>query len=177
MRSDKITASSWEALSLSAFAPFGDVIEAGAGRSFAINDGTTIRHEGLADIDVGAGGCPVVSIFESRPFGFPLTVRVMERHPLSSQAFIPMQPKPYFVVVAPPGDRVDASSIRVFLARGDQGVNYRSGVWHHAAVVIEPMAFLVLDRGTQEPNCDFFHLPDDATGPVLDWPGDAPAVG
>ena len=177
MRSEQITAPRWKALNRSAFAPFGDVIEVGAGRAFAINDDTTTRHEGLANIDVGEGRCPVVSIFESRPFDFPLTVRVMERHPLSSQAFVPMEPKPYFVVVAPPGDRIAASDIRVFLARGDQGVNYHRGVWHHAAVVIEPMAFLVLDRGTQEPNCDFFHLPDDATGPVLNWPGDAPAAG
>lgn len=161
----------WQPLSRQAFAPFGDVIEMGAGEAVSINDGTTVRHAYLADVDVTDGGVkPVVSIFDSKPFPFPLTVKVMERHPRGSQAFVPMEPKPYFVIVAAPGDTVRAEDIHVFLARGDQGVNYARNVWHHAAIVIEPMRFLVIDRGIREPNCDFLSLPDNGAPLVVERP-------
>lgn len=150
----------WEPLHRDRFAPFGDVIEVGGGTPIPINDGTTIRHSDLAAIDVTeGGGLPVVSIFESRPFGFPLTIRELERHPLSSQAFVPLDRQRYFVVVAPAGDAVDPSDIRVFFTNGAQGVNFRRGVWHHPAIVVTPMRFLVIDRGTAQPNCDLFPLP------------------
>ena len=162
----------WEPLNRNTFAPFGDVIEMDAGETVSINDGTTIRHTDLAAIDVTDNdGRPVVSIFDSRPFDFPLTVKLMERHPKGSQAFIPMEPKPYYVVVAPRGETVRRSDLRVFLARGDQGVNYARGVWHHAAIVIEPMRFLVIDRGIAEPNCDFLSLSGGEPPLVLGRPG------
>ncbi len=150
----------WEPLHRDRFAPFGDVIEVGGGTPIPINDGTTVRHSDLAAIDVTeGGGRPVISIFESRPFGFPLTIRELERHPLSSQAFVPLDRQRFFVIVAPAGETVDPADIRVFFTNGAQGVNFRRGVWHHPAIVVTPMRFLVIDRGTAEPNCDLFPLP------------------
>jgi len=161
----------WEPLHRDRFAPFGDVIEVGGGTAIPINDGTTVRHADLADIDVIEGGRrPVVSIFESRPFGFPLPLREMERHPLGSQAFVPMDRHRFFVVVAPAGDAVDADAIRVFLTNGAQGVNIRRGVWHHPVVVVTPMRFLVIDRGVGEANCDLFSLPDAGDRLILKAP-------
>lgn len=153
------------------FAPFGDVIEAGAGTLIPINDGTTVRHDDLARVDVATeGGRPLISIFESRPFGFPLEIRMVERHPLGSQAFVPLDGKPYLVIVAPPGDAVDLGALRVFRATGEQGVNFHRGVWHHPVVVIEPMRFLVVDRGGDQPNCDLFHFPSDGQPLVVESP-------
>ncbi len=153
------------------FAPFGDVIEAGAGELISINDGTTKRHNDLAQVDVAAeGGRPMISIFESRPFGFPLEIQMLERHPLGSQAFVPLAGKPYLVIVAPAGETVDPGSVRVFRATGGQGVNFRPGVWHHPVVVIEPMSFLVVDRGGDQPNCDLFHFPSDWPTLVVEGP-------
>lgn len=162
---------SWEPLHRDRFAPFGDVVEVGGGAAKPINNGTTVRHDDLAAIDVtDNGGRPVISIFESRPFGFPLEIKEMERHPLSSQAFIPLDRHRFFVIVAPAGDSVDPRQIKVFLTNGGQGVNFHRGVWHHAAVVVTPMRFLVIDRGTADPNCDFFSLPDSAEPLVLKAP-------
>ncbi len=158
-------------LNREAFAPFGDVIEAGAGELISINDGTTKRHNDLAKVDVAAeGGRPMISIFESRPFGFPLEIAMLERHPLGSQAFIPFDGKPYLVIVAPAGETIEKDSVRVFRASGNQGVNFDRGVWHHPVVVIEPMSFLVVDRGGDQPNCDLFHFPSDGQRLVVESP-------
>jgi ureidoglycolate lyase len=159
----------WEPLHRERFAPFGEVIEVGGGTATPINNGTTIRHSDLAKIDVGEGGRrPVISIFETRPFGFPLEIEALERHPLSSQAFVPLDDHPFMVVVAPPGDAVKAGEIRVFRTNGAQGVNFRRGVWHHPAIVTVRMRFLVIDRGVEEGNCDVFTLPKGDTFPILE---------
>ena len=67
----------------------------------------------------------------------------MERHPLGSQAFIPLSGRPYLVVVG----RDKPENLEVFLAGPTQGVNYRAGTWHHYSLALEaPSDFLVIDR-------------------------------
>ena len=142
-------------LTADAFAPFGEVIGAEAAREVrAINDGHTQRFHALATLDLAAqGGRPIVSIFRSTPLPAPLVVRALERHPLSSQTFVPLSSRPYLVVVAPPGD-FDVSAIRVFRAEG-QGVNFRAGTWHHFNLALEAVSdFLVIDREADDENCD-----------------------
>jgi ureidoglycolate lyase len=79
---------------------------------------------------------------------------MMERHPLGSQAFIPMSNQPYVVVVAPSGE-LDTSKIEVFLASSKQGVNYHKGTWHHFCLALNQESdFLVVDRGGKGDNCD-----------------------
>ena len=84
---------------------------------------------------------------------------MLERHPLSSQAFYPLSGNPYLVVVAPAG-KLEETEIRVFLARADQGVNYHPGTWHHYSLALNDTSdFLVIDRGSltqesDEENCD-----------------------
>lgn len=150
-----------EPLTATIFAPFGDVIDAAnAKRDIPINQGHTTRYHDLADIDVSAeDGKACVSIFRSRPMN-PLVIRSMERHPLGSQAFVPLERRPYLVVVAPPGD-FDAAKIRVFRAGGDQGVNYAKGVWHHFLLALERTSdFLVIDRAGPCDNLDEVTLPE-----------------
>ena len=106
-----------------------------------------------ADVDE-EGGRPLINIFTSTPLPQPLEIRIMERHPLSSQAFIPLNGRPFLVIVAPPGD-FDATQLRAFVARGDQGVNYHRGTWHHYCLALEDVSnFLVIDRGGEGVNCD-----------------------
>lgn len=145
-----------EPLTRDAFAPFGDVIEASdAVRHFTINGGNTERYHDLAKIDAGPDGRAIVSIFRGLPRTLPFPVAMMERHPLGSQAFVPLSGRPYLVVVGPAGDPPDASGLRVFLARGDQGVNYARGVWHHPLLALDAVSdFLVIDRAGEGPNCD-----------------------
>ncbi|CAD6557263.1 ureidoglycolate lyase [Paraburkholderia sabiae] len=137
-----------EPLTREAFAPFGDVIELDGAKQIPINLGTTIRFHDLAHVDVtDEGGRTLVNLFRGQPRVLPFEVKMMERHPLGSQAFIPLNDKPYLVVVAPRGELVE-SEIRAFVTSGWQGVNYAKGVWHHPLLSLgEVSDFIVVDRG------------------------------
>ncbi|MCB8839023.1 ureidoglycolate lyase [Aurantimonas sp. VKM B-3413] len=150
-----------EPLTKAAFAPFGDVIEIAGAEERPINNGTTIRYHDLAHVDVGAeGGRPLISIFRGEPFTLPVEIKMMERHPLGSQAFYPLSGRPWLAVVAQdeagrPGTPV------AFLARGDQGVNYAPGTWHHPLLSLEGVSdFLIVDRGGPGANLEEFLLSD-----------------
>jgi ureidoglycolate lyase len=144
-----------EPLTRDAFAPFGDVIELDGARHFPINGGTTERFHDLACIDVcEAGGRPLINVFRAQPRKWPVTITMMERHPLGSQAFVPLAHTRYAVVVAPAGE-LDATQLRAFWVDGTQGVNYAKGVWHHPLLAFDCVSdFLVVDRGGTQPNCD-----------------------
>jgi ureidoglycolate lyase len=77
----------------------------------------------------------------------------MERHPLGSQAFIPLARQDFVVVVAPAGE-LAPERIAAFRARGGQGVNFAPGVWHHFLIALEEGDFLVIDRIGEGANCD-----------------------
>ena len=144
------------------FAPFGDVIEVGAESEVReINEGNTQRYHDLAQLTLNAeGGQGAINIFRSTPLPNPLHLKFMERHPLSSQAFMPLSGRPYLVVVAPPGD-LDESAIQVFKASGSQGVNYHPGTWHHYCLALDGVSdFLVVDRVAEDENCDEVDLID-----------------
>ena len=143
-------------LTREAFAPFGEVVEASdAAQHFTINAGNTERYHDLAHIEPGPDGRVIVSIFRGQPRSLPFTVQMMERHPLASQAFIPMSGRPYLVVVAPAGEPPGVEDLKVFLARADQGVNYATGVWHHPLLALDGVSdFLVVDRSGPGHNCD-----------------------
>ena len=147
-------------LTREAFAPYGEVIEASdAVQHFTINAGNTERYHDLARIEPGPDGRVIVSLFRGQPRALPFTVTMMERHPLASQAFIPMSGRPYLVVVAPAGAAPRVEDLRVFLARADQGVNYATGVWHHPLLALEGVSdFLVVDRSGPGHNCDEVQL-------------------
>ncbi|WP_244848985.1 ureidoglycolate lyase [Caballeronia sp. SL2Y3] len=137
-----------EPLTRAAFEPFGDVIELDGAKQIPINLGTTIRFHDLCKVDVtDEGGRTLVNLFRGQPRVLPFEVKMMERHPLGSQAFIPLDERPYLVVVAPAGD-LDESQIRAFVTRGWQGVNYAKGVWHHPLIALDKVSdFIVVDRG------------------------------
>ncbi|HRP96651.1 MAG TPA: ureidoglycolate lyase [Rhodocyclaceae bacterium] len=158
-----------EPLTPDAFAPFGDVIAAAsAARHFTINAGNTVRYHDLATIDAGDNGRVIVSIFRGQPRELPFTVAMMERHPLASQAFVPLSGRPYLIVVAPAGTAPTAAELRLFVARADQGVNYAPGVWHHPLLALEAVSdFLVIDRAGEGANCDEAVLAAPAVIPAL----------
>ncbi len=141
-------------LTAEAFARFGDVIEArGAPRS--INQGHAKRYHDLAALDLLAdGGRATMSIFHSTPPTYPFAIREMERHPKSTQAFVPLSGRPFLVVVAPPG-AFDEGAIEAFVASPAQGINLHKGVWHHFNLALEAeSAFLVVDRDASDENND-----------------------
>jgi ureidoglycolate lyase len=127
-------------------------------RHFPINQGTTERYHALATADTSEqGGQTIVSLFRGQPRSLPLQVTLMERHPLGSQAFIPLTQSSedeYLVVVAPAGE-FKVEDLRAFLGRGFQGVNYAKGVWHHPLLALRKVSdFIVVDRAGEGHNCD-----------------------
>jgi ureidoglycolate lyase len=146
-------------LTAEAFRPFGDVIEA-ADAYELINNGTTQKFADLAKIDVSAdGGRPCVSIYRATPYKLPLMIKMLERHPLGTQLFMPLHDEPFLIVVAPSGDTVDPSSVRSFITKGRQGINYHRGTWHHPLLRLHDASdFLVIDRSGPDKNCDVFFV-------------------
>ena len=78
-------------------------------------------------------------------------IRVLERHPYTTQTFIPLglsaidSATKYLVIVAPTGPSTadfpelgppDLDNLRAFLAHGGQAVTYGSGTWHAPMVVV-----------------------------------------
>jgi ureidoglycolate lyase len=137
-----------EPLTRTAFRPFGDVIETRGRKSRTINEGFADRFHDLAGIDVAAGGGkPILSIFRARQRPAPIVIGMLERHPLGSQAFVPIEPHPWLVVTAEGDDKPNLRTLRCFRARGDQGINYAVGTWHFPVLVLVPeQQFLVVDR-------------------------------
>lgn len=150
-----------EPLTKEAFAPFGDVIETEGAELRLINNGTTERYHDLARVEAaGSEARVLVNIFRGQSFEAPIDIVMMERHPFGSQAFIPLNGRPFLVVVAEDAGSKPARP-RVFLARGDQGVNYLRNAWHHPLLALEQKSdFLVVDRAGKEDNLQEFFFSD-----------------
>jgi ureidoglycolate lyase len=142
-----------EPLTAESFAAFGEVIHIeAASLSYSINEGTAQRLHALGHIDCSAdGGQPLISLVRAQPRPMPFAIRMLERHPLGSQAFIPLGKLAYLVVVAESPDAMP----RAFLASDGQGVNFRRGCWHHPLLALDAVSdFIVVDRDGPGDNCE-----------------------
>jgi ureidoglycolate lyase len=144
------------------FAPYGEVIEASRGAGAAMNDARFDRFDDLCAVDVGDGEVAIRVAHSRAPTVLPYRIEKVERHPLCSQAFVPLESFRMIVVVGPPSESVDPADLQAFMSNGKQGVNYRRGTWHMPLIALETgQRFLVIDRAGEEPNCDE-HLLDEA---------------
>lgn len=111
------------------FAPFGDVIDIKPKPDAVINDGHCDRFTDLARLDFAADGRAGISLFQSECFTLPYALRMMERHPRGSQAFLPMCQTGFLIMVA--GDENGQPSRPLaFLTQPGQGVNIHRNIWH-----------------------------------------------
>lgn len=150
-----------EPLTRDAFAPFGQVIETAGAAHYPINAGMAERYHDLATVEVaGDGARAIISLARAKPRTLPLTLDLVERHPLGSQAFHPLSPRPFLVVVAPDA-RGRPGTPRAFLTAPGQGVNYFRGTWHGVLAALDEEAdFLVVDRAGPGNNLEEFHFDD-----------------
>ena len=129
------------------FADYGDLITSSNIKPLDINAGYAKRFDDLANIDtLKNDGKTIISIFSASKRTFPMHVDMMEKHPLSSQAFIPMKETTFLCFVAPPGDTPNIKKIQSFIIRPNIGINYKPGVWHFPLISTEDTSFLVVDR-------------------------------
>ena len=129
------------------FKKFGDMITTSGIKPLEINDGYAKRFDGIANLNTKKdNGESTISIFSALKRSFPMKVDMMEKHPLGSQAFIPMKETVFLTFVAPEGDEPDLNKIESFIIPNGIGVNYNAGVWHFPLIATEDMNFLVVDR-------------------------------
>ena len=144
-------------LTAEAFAPFGQVIECAGHAGYAINEGSSQRFSDLAQLETDAAGRLALSIFKANAQQMPLILSSVERHPLGSQAFVPLNGQAFVVVVAernPEAAQPTPEILHIFVSNGSQGINFRSGVWHHPLLALAAGDFLVADRLGSGNNCE-----------------------
>jgi len=129
------------------FSKFGEVITTENIKPLEINNGYAKRFDEIAKIDTSSqGGETTISIFSALKRSFPMKIDMMEKHPLGSQAFIPMKETIFLTFVAPQGEKPNIEKIESFIVPKGKGVNYKAGVWHFPLISTEDMDFLVVDR-------------------------------
>jgi len=129
------------------FATYGDLISAEDINPIDINAGYAKRFDNLADLNTSiGGGKAIVSIFSALKRTFPMKIDMMEKHPLGSQAFVPMKETIFLSFVAPPGDAPEINKIQSFIIPPKMGINYKPGIWHFPLISTEDTDFLVIDR-------------------------------
>ena len=129
------------------FSKFGDVISTKDIKPLEINNGYAKRYDGIANLNTSKDdGETTISIFSALKRTFPMKIDMMEKHPLGSQAFIPMKETTFLVFVAPKGKKPDINKIKSFIVPKQTGVNYKPGIWHFPLISINNMNFLVIDR-------------------------------
>jgi ureidoglycolate hydrolase len=133
-----------------AFAPYGEVIV--TGDAFGRVDFVACVENGRAHARAN------LATVRLEPTPLPATVDQMERHPRSSQAFVPLDVAAYVVVVAPDvNDAPDAANAIGFVVPMGTGLSYRTGVWHTGMMVLDrPGALMILvhEDGTSD-DCHF----------------------
>ena len=129
------------------FAAYGDLISSDDIKPMDINAGYAKRFDNLANINTSKdGGKTIVSIFSALKRNFPMKIDMMEKHPLGSQAFIPMNETTFLCFVAPPGESPEIDKIQSFIIPPKTGINYKPGIWHFPLISTEDTDFLVIDR-------------------------------
>ncbi len=134
-----------EPLTATAFAPFGDLLDCSGDPDKLINQGLCGRYHDRAKLDFSNGRAGI-SLFKAELRSLPYTLDLLERHPMGSQAFVPMSHDPFLVIVAP-DENGKPGTPRAFLTQAGQAINFHRNTWHG---VLTPLSgtglFAVIDR-------------------------------
>jgi ureidoglycolate lyase len=142
------------------FASFGDVLTLKSKPDKMINQDMCGRHHDLAKLDFTDGQAGI-SLFDAVPRQLPYTLDMMERHPLGSQAFIPLHEHGFLVIVAPdmggkPGEPL------AFLTAPRTGINIYKNTWHGVLTPLQaPGMFAVIDRIGNGENLEEYWLDEE----------------
>jgi ureidoglycolate lyase len=150
-----------QALTRERFSRFGDVLDASGVCDHVSNGGAVEVFRNRAGLDFETeGGRASLSVVRSAPSRLPLLIKIMENHPLGSQAFAPLGGGEWLVLAAPAG-RLDPNAIEAFRVAPNQGVNYRRGVWHHPLIALNQVSdFVIIERAGDGDNLALETLAD-----------------
>ena len=133
------------------FEPFGRVIAAPEkpGRAFL---GSLIENRrDSAAIDFSLTHTPASAL--------PFEATLMERHPVSSQAFLALDVARFLVIVAPTiEDGPDMSRAQAFIGSAGQALVYAPATWHHGMIALDrPGRFAIIMWCVEDGRNDEFH--------------------
>lgn len=133
-----------EPITADAFAPFGTVLAAPPDLARVNFAAPVSNYRPTARANLALVRPPMAT--------FPFRVSLMERHPFSTQAFLPLGGAPALLFVAPGGDEgPNLLAARAFAVPGDVGVSYAVGTWHMGMASLRDtgsMAMLVHEDGS-----------------------------
>jgi ureidoglycolate lyase len=138
-----------EKLDSDVFSRFGNVLEKNnASELRSINQGTTSRYHNISELDLESkDGNSGISIFSGLPRDLPIEIKIMEKHPVASQSFLPIQNYDWLIVVSEEKNELpDLNTLRCFHVNGETGITYNKNVWHHPLLVKKKQDFWVIDR-------------------------------
>lgn len=139
------------------FSKFGSIVSIQNKKPKIINKGFALNYSNLVNLNVlQKSGKPRLNIFKAKPRKFPLSIDMMEKHPLGSQLFFPLTNCSFIVLVAPPGPFPEINKIKSFIVKPNIGINYKAGVWHYPLIVLKKSIFIVLDRQGNNKNLNIY---------------------
>ncbi len=132
-------------LTAEGFARYGEVLETEGAPDKLINQGLCGRWHDRARLEFGDGRAGI-SLFRSDTRALPYALEMVERHPLGSQAFLPMSHDPFLVIVAPDNGGTPGRPL-AFRSTAGQGINIARNTWHGVLTPLHaPGLFAVVDR-------------------------------
>jgi ureidoglycolate lyase len=141
-------------LTAEAFAAYGQVLEMPAQAG---------RQDFAARLVNGRGSAQQnFALIRIEPAPRPLSIHTIERHPASSQTFVPLDGGRYLVVVMRQGldGGPDPARAKAFVATEHQAINYDAGIWHVGITALErPTSFcmVIFEDGSPD-DCHFLQL-------------------
>lgn len=144
-------------LTQEAFEPFGEVIITETVEPKLINNDKCRRYSNLANLDI-VDGKAGISLFHADIRSLPYELNLLERHPLGSQSFIPMDNSEYIVIVANDDNGVPQTPL-AFFASNTQSINIARNTWHGVLTPVSGSGlFAVVDRIGNGANLEECHL-------------------
>ena len=141
------------------FSKFGQLISTKNIKSENINSNTTKSFYDILNIEILGHDLQCrVNIFKTKKRLFPLEINMLENHPFSSQAFIPLQKTTFIVVVAPISKIPDLNSIEAFKIPTEEGINFLPKVWHFPLITTEDSNFLTIDKKDYKNNLEIYNF-------------------
>ncbi|MEY2620315.1 MAG: hypothetical protein RIT26_135 [Pseudomonadota bacterium] len=157
-----------QALSARSMAPFGWVLdrsEAFSGTAGQmINAGTSRRADLPGQLALHAGGGqPLACVFRARMQDPTGPWRMLERHRLGTQTFVPLGAdspgQSVCILLVALGDAApDERSLRAFWVGPQMAFTLKAGVWHHPLIATRECDFLVIERAGADPDCEVLPL-------------------
>ncbi len=139
------------------FLEFGDFINPYDKKAEDINTNTTKSYFDLANIEIlGEDTKARLNLFDAKKRKFPLMIDMLEKHPFSSQVFLPLGNSPFFVIVCPPSTKPDLNNLKIFKIENGNAVNFKPMVWHFPLISINDAKFITIDKKYADNNLEIY---------------------